>query len=74
MYEVDTKALRMSMVENGYNSITDLSAASGVSRNTIMKVLSGKGFPSSSVMLSLADALHLDGAEAGRIFFTQKLA
>lgn len=73
MYEVDTKALRTAMAENEINSISKLSAVSGISRVTLSKVLSGDSFPSSAVMKRLADALHLDGERAGRIFFAPKL-
>lgn len=73
MYIVDTKELKKSMIDNGIDTIAQLSEASGVNRNTLGDILNEKIYPSSDVMARLADTLRLSGAAAGKIFFTKKL-
>ena len=73
MYEVDTKELKIAMVEAGIKNITELSKASGVNRNTTAEVISGEIYPSSMVMARFVAALGIGAERAGRIFFKQKL-
>lgn len=74
MYKVDTKALQKAMIDLDIKTIEQLSEITGVNRNTLSDIINGKTFPSSMVMTKLAHCLHLTGEEAGRIFFTPKLA
>lgn len=73
-YSVDTHQLRIAMINADLNTITDLSNASGVNRNTLGGILDGSVRPSSSVIERIASALALDGKDIGTIFFSQKLA
>lgn len=74
MYEVDTKELRIAMIEAGIDTIEALAKASGVNRNTLSGVLNGTSYPSSNVMVALVEALDLPSSQAGDIFFKEKLA
>lgn len=73
-YEVDVKELRKAMIEKDFNTIEDLSVASGVNRNTLADVINGKSFPSSSVMVRVGNALGFNDFQMGKIFFRSKLA
>ena len=68
-YTVDTIELRKVMVDCGYNKIGQLAEESGVDRNTIGGILSGKIRPSSNIIEKVSIALGLDGEDIGRIFF-----
>lgn len=74
MREVDTAMLRYYMEKSGLKTIESLSNTSGINRNTLSGVLSGKIFPSSDVMSRLITALDIPVEEAGSIFFKVKLA
>ena len=74
MYKVDTKALQKAMIDADIKTIEQLSELTGVNRNTISDIINGKIFPSSMVMSKLASCLKLTSEDAGRIFFTPKLA
>ena len=74
MFSVDTKELRKAMIDAGINTTSELSEKSGVNRNTLGDILNEKIFPSSDVMSRIAEALKLSGEDAGRIFFSRKLA
>lgn len=74
MYKVDTKALQKAMIDLDIKTIEQLSEITGVNRNTLSDIINGKIFPSSMVMAKLAHCLHLTSEEAGRIFFTPRLA
>ena len=74
MYQVDTKELRHLMIDAGFSTIEALSEASGVSRNTISGVLNGVTYPSSIVMLKLAETLEMSPDACGKVFFAPKLA
>lgn len=67
----NTKALRMIMVDKGFNSIGNLAETAEISRITLGKVLSGKVQPSSVVMAKLIVALGIASEEIGRIFFNR---
>lgn len=69
----NTKALRMIMVDKGFNSIGNLAETAEISRITLGKVLSGKVQPSSVVIAKLIVALGIASEETGRIFFNRDL-
>ena len=73
MYCVDTKELKKAMVDADLDSIQKLADASGVSRNTVVDVVSGRIQPSTDVMRKLAGALELPSERAGLIFFAFRL-
>ena len=67
--KTDVIELKKLMVERGLERISDLARVSGVSRNVISKIVNGKAQPSADVMYKLAEALHMEPAQAGRVFF-----
>lgn len=67
--KTNTIELKKLMIENGIDSITALSKATNINRNTLSAVLNGDAQPSSYVMYRLVDALHIQPANAGVIFF-----
>ena len=67
--QTDRIALKKAMLDRGFEKIADLSAASGVNRNTLSRVLSGKAQPSADAMYKLANALFMTPEQAGSIFF-----
>lgn len=73
-YAVDTIQLRKAMLDAGFTTISELSSASSVNRNTIGGILDGNIRPSSGVIERIAKALSLSGEDVGAIFFSQKLA
>ena len=74
MYEVDTKELRIAMINADISTIEALATATGINRNTLSSVINGDSYPSSNVMCALVNALNLPGDKAGSIFFKKKLA
>lgn len=72
-YTINTTELRKEMIGAGYTTILSFAMASGVSRATIGKILSGEIRPSADVMDKLADTLHLTPEKAGEIFFAENL-
>ena len=71
---VDTIEMRKAMAEARINSISALSEATGVNRNTLSDILNDKIRPSGTVIEKIAKALSLDPETVGRIFFTFELA
>jgi transcriptional regulator with XRE-family HTH domain len=69
----DTVELRKLMAENGFNTISALSSASRINRNTLGKVLDGSIQPSADIMYKLVSALKMTPDRAGTVFFCQKL-
>ena len=69
----DTVALKKIMVENGIDTILELSERTGVHRNTLGKVLDGTIQPSSEVMDKLVSGLEIEPERAGKIFFAISL-
>lgn len=69
IYKTDIIELKKLMVEKGLDKIIDLSAASGVDRNTLSKIVGGEIQPSSTVMDRLIWALEMKPESAGKIFF-----
>lgn len=72
-YDCDIIELKKAVVEEKISTNTELSLRSGVDRNTIGAVMSGKKKPSADVMYKLAEALNLTPEQAGRIFFKHSL-
>ena len=72
-YKTDTIELKKLMVEKKIDTIIQLSELSGVGRDTLSKILSGKAQPSSGVMIKLSSALEMEPEVAGRIFFAPNL-
>ena len=70
---VDVIKLKKLMIENGFNTITQLSNKAKIDRNTLSKVLNSKILPSSDVMYKLVKCLKISPEEAGQIFFKQYL-
>lgn len=72
-FKTDTIALKKLMIDCGLTSNTALAEASGVDRNTVGKIVSGKAQPSADVMDKLAQALNMEPATAGAVFFAPNL-
>lgn len=72
-FTTDIIALKKIAVDRRLDKISDLSKASGVNRNTLSMILSGKSQPSSDVMYKLITALQIPPEEAGHIFFSRDL-
>ena len=70
---VDVKELKKIMIDQDVNTIAELSDKTGVNRNTLSDVLSGKSYPSADTMVKLTEGLNMDGSIAGKIFFAKKL-
>ena len=74
MYEVDTRELKIAMAEAGVDTFIAFADAADLDRNTVSGVIKGVIYPSSMVMVKMAEALKLPSERCGRIFFKQKLA
>ena len=72
-YTTNTVELRKRMLEKGLVKICDLSKATGVNRDRLGTILSGKAQPSANVMIKLAEALDMTPEMAGEIFFSVNL-
>lgn len=68
--KTDVVELKKVMIDRGLDRISDLARASGVSRNTLSRIMNGCAQPSSDVMYKLTEALSLEPTHAGRIFFS----
>ncbi len=68
--QTDLIAFKKLMIEKGLEKIADLSAASGVDRTILGRILNGKVQPSADAMYKLADALCMTPEQAGSIFFS----
>lgn len=73
-FYVDTIALKKKMLDEGITTNLMLARESGVDRNTIGAIVSGKVKPSVAAIEKIAVALDMSGADIGDIFFKQKLA
>ncbi len=73
IYKTDTKAIKKMMIEKEIDTIIELSEKTGISRNTLSKVLSGESQPSSEVMDKLVSVLGIEPEKAGAIFFSLNL-
>ena len=71
MYHVDTKELRIAMIQAGIDSIVELSEKTTVNRNTLGDILNGQIFPSSDVMVKIGETLSLPPEKCGAIFFSR---
>lgn len=72
--QINTQELRIEMVRHDIKSISQLSALSGIDRNTISGILHNKIRPSTQTMEKLISVFGWTGARAGEIFFADKLA
>jgi len=72
-YLTDVAELKKIMIDKEVESILELAELTGVSRNTLGLILSGKLQPSSPVMKKLISVLDIDSRKAGEIFFKEKL-
>jgi len=72
-YKTDTKMIRKKMIDKGIKTISGLAGLTGISKNTLGKVLNGETQPSSEVMYKLASYLEISPTEAGVIFFSRNL-
>lgn len=73
VYKTDTIAIKKRMVEKNIKTITELSEITGINRNTLSKIISGKIQPSSEAMQKLVFKLDFTPQEAGNVFFCNKL-
>ena len=67
--KVDTKAIKIKMVELGIKNYVDMSKRTGLDRITVSNVINGKSNPSPETMSAIYKVLELTPEEAGRIFF-----
>ena len=67
--KVDTKAIKIKMVELGIKNYVDMSKRTGLDRITVSNVINGKSNPSPETIDALYKVLELTPEEAGRIFF-----
>lgn len=72
-YKTDAKAIKLLMVECGFDTIVSLSKASGIDRNTLAKIIKGTDQPSTEAMYRIAHALNMEPSAAGAIFFAKDL-
>lgn len=70
IYKTDYIEIKKIMAEKEIKTIKELAEITGVSRNTLSSVLSGKIQPSSDVMEKLVFSLDIPPEKAGRIFFS----
>ena len=73
MYHVDVKELKKAMIDSELDSIAKLSDATKINRNTLADILNEWSYPSSDVMIRLANALNLPPEKCGTIFFAIRL-
>ncbi|WP_270167497.1 helix-turn-helix domain-containing protein [Paenibacillus sp. SYP-B4298] len=72
-YKTDSRELKKIMIDRGISTIVQLSAVTGVNRNTLSNILNGESQPSAEVMRKLVAALEIPPEQAGRIFFNPNL-
>lgn len=72
-YKTDVISLRKLMIDKGFKTTSALAEAAGADRNTVGKVLNGNAQPSADLMDKLAQALDMDSATAGAVFFAPDL-
>ena len=73
MYEVNIAELKKRMIDANLERVINLSARSGVDRNTLSKILNAEIKPSTSVIEKLMMALAISPDDAGKIFFAADL-
>ena len=73
LYKCDTCELEKAQIDMGYRTNVALSKASGINRNELGKIKSGKKLPTAKEMYALASTLCLSSEKAGQIFFATNL-
>lgn len=73
LYKTDYIEIKKIMAEKEIKTIKELAEKTGINRNTLSNVLSGKIQPSSDVMEKLVFFLEIPPETAGRIFFNINL-
>lgn len=73
LYKTDYIEIKKIMAEKEIKTIKELAEKTGINRNTLSNVLSGKIQPSSDVMEKLVFFLEISPETAGRIFFSINL-
>lgn len=71
-YSVDTMALKVAMIQAGYNTNISFAKDCGVSDRTVSAILNGAN-PTYSVMCKMVSVLKLGAEQAGKIFFNDNL-
>lgn len=74
MYTVDTVEFRKKMIDEGFDTFTDLAQKTGLCRETISAVANGRRKPSANVMEKLAMAMNMTPQDFGSIFFSPERA
>ncbi len=67
-FSVDTKALRKIMIDQGVYTASELSKRSGIHRNTLSGILSGKHCPSEKTAKKLIESLNIKKKTVNDIF------
>lgn len=73
LYKTDYIEIKKIMAEKEIKTIKELAEKTGINRNTLSNVLSGKIQPSSDIMEKLVFFLEIPPETAGRIFFSINL-
>lgn len=73
MYSVNIKELRKAMIDADLDTADKLAKASGVNRNTIGDVISGRAVPSTDVIMKVAQTLGFTSERLGTVFFDTQL-
>lgn len=72
-YAVDYKRIQKMMIDKDIKTVNCLSQKSGISRNSLGRILKGSSQPSAKIMYALVDTLSIPPKDAGEIFFGYKL-
>lgn len=72
-YRVDTRELQKLMIDKNVKSIIDLAKLTGINRNTLAGVVTGREYPSSTTMCKIVDVLDIEPSNIGKIFLLQNL-
>jgi transcriptional regulator with XRE-family HTH domain len=73
VYRTDTVEIKKLMIERGIKTILQLSAQTGINRNTLSQILNGEIQPSADAMRKLVSVLVIPPEKAGLIFFNPNL-
>ena len=67
--QVDTKSLKIAMVEADIRNLTHLSNITNIDRNTLSRIFRGKQLPTYRNIVKIALAFNLSEDQTGHIFF-----